>query len=135
MKLPGIHLKSSKHRGKRNLLLQAAMAPLIGEPAFEPSPPTMKPAHGGTPMIVGGTDNGGNPSWVVSGGTSLPYLTPPGVVQTYVPPYRYTIPSPISPLLALGYGLNLAMLAAELLGVQGPGDAETYPGTDIEVVY
>ena len=78
---------------------------------------------------------GDSDAWVVTGGTSLPYLTPPQVFQTYVPPYRYAIPSPISPLLALGYGLNLAMLGAQLLGVDTPGGTEYYPGTDIEIVY
>lgn len=115
-------------------MVAALIAPVIGKPAFTPAPPTSKPAHGGTPMIVGGAETGDYQSWVVSGGTTLPYLTPPQVVQTYVPPYRYTIPSPISPLLALGYGLNLAMFAAELMGVQQDGK-EYYPGTDIQVVY
>ena len=85
-------------------------------------------------MMTGGIETGGSNEWMVTGGTSLPYMTPPQVVKTYVQPYRYTIPSPISPLLAIGYGLNLAVLAAELMGVSVDGK-EYYPGTDLEVVY
>ena len=131
MRLPGIHLKWDKHEGGHSLQLSVFLQPRT---EWEPTPPTSKPAHGGTPMMTAGVETGGNPSWLVTGGSSLPYMTPPQVVKTYVPPYRYTIPSPVSPLLAIGFGLNLAMLGAELLGFRTDGK-EYYPGTELEVVY
>lgn len=134
MNLPGLHLEWVKHRGGGSRLTFAIVAPIVGTPAFVPTPPTSKPAHAGTPMMTGGIETGGDNEWIVTGGSSLPYMTPPQVVKTYVPPYRYTIPSPISPLLAIGFGLNLAMFAADLLGVSSDGK-EYYPGTDLEVVY
>lgn len=78
-----------------------------------------KPAHGGTPSRSGGRRR--TEDWRKAGGSTIFYMTPPRTLQTAAPrTFGYRVPSPVSPLLGLGFGLNLLLLAHDILGFEGP---------------
>lgn len=130
MNLPSIHLEWDTHQGRRRIIpLPMMVAPPPGRPVSNPQKQII-PNPVQVPGVAVAED-----SWLVSGGTVLPYMTPPQTVKTYVPPMRYSIPTPVSPLLALGFGLNLALLAADVLGVSRPGEQQTLGDSDLPVVY
>lgn len=124
MNLRGLHLVWDEHIGRWSISTSAYLAPISG------TVPTSKPAHGGTPMQTSVTRSTIPSSWVRSGGTLLPYVTPPKFVRGLgLRPFQYIVPNPVSPLLGMGFAVNLALLGADVTGANdallGPTDPIT----------
>lgn len=79
-----------------------------------------KPSHGGELMKSGPRFT--TEDWRKSGGTTMLYMQPPAALGSVAPrTFGYRVPTPISPLLGLGFGLNLALFASEYFGWSHPG--------------
>jgi hypothetical protein len=122
MRLPGIHLDVKRRSGRMNasISLPASIPqgarPADGSPIYAIMPPALPR------QLDPGTETGVYPSWVASGGTILPYTltthTPALMDPVLGPPLLHPL-TPFNPLLMLGFGLNLLLLAGEVLNVDG----------------
>lgn len=121
MIIPGVSLK------RRDLWGWFSTAQVVKGTPQAPDPGVIgsKPAHRGKLTSTGPRIS--TEDWRKSGGTTLLYMSPPTSLGAAAPrTFGYRIPSPVSPLLGLGFGLNLALYAAEYFGVNPPGE-ETDP--------
>lgn len=126
MRLPGIHLKPNKKTGRISYLPYTS-ASFPGQTGLPDLPPIYQiPLEGPRKS----DPEPSSPSWVVSGGTLLPSMatahTPTFMRPVLGAPMLHPL-TPFTPLLMLGFGLNLALLAGEVLGVEDPNAGPTDP--------
>lgn len=119
MRLRGLHLNTKVRRGRMTAQIQLSASfpePAMGVGATPPPiysiiPPVIPKKGDPDPRKL-------YPSWVKSGGTLLPYSATthvPGFMQPILGPPLLHRMTPMTPLLMLGFGLNLLLYAGEIL--------------------